>query len=142
MKRIKSVLNGQAKASKIDYFITSHFHRDHVGGLPQLAEEVPIGKFVDHGDSVEQERPNGKELWQSYLSVAEGKRMQVKPGDKLPLSGAELTFVAARARVLDKPLHPSGPNPHCDGAELMEEDKGGKRQKRRVHRQPWRVRVP
>ena len=124
MKRIKSVLNGQAKASKIDYFITSHFHRDHAGGLPQLAAELPIGKFVDHGDSVEQDRPNGKELWQSYLSVAEGKRMQAKPGDKLPLSGASLMFVTAHSRVLDKPLKPSGPNPHCDGAKLMDEDKG------------------
>ena len=124
MKRIKSVLGEQAKASKIDYFITSHFHRDHVGGLPQLAAEVPIGKFVDHGDSVEQERPNGMKLWQSYLSVAKGKRMTAKPGDELPLSGAGLTFVTARSRVLDKPLKPSGPNPLCNGAKLMDEDTG------------------
>lgn len=124
-RRIKQVLSKEAKAEKIDYFITSHFHRDHVGGLPELAEIVPIEKFVDHGDSVEQGIERGKKLWDEYLAVAEGKRMIVKPGDELPLTGTELTFVAAHSRFIDKPLPGGGGrNPHCEDAELKEEDKG------------------
>ena len=87
-KRIEHVVSKEAGAEKIDYFITSHFHRDHVGGLPQLAERVSIGKFVDHGDSVELNREGGPELWESYLSVAKGKRLEAIPGEKLPVSGA------------------------------------------------------
>ena len=45
-KRIEAILSKQADVQKIDYFIASHFHRDHVGGLQSLAERVPIGKFV------------------------------------------------------------------------------------------------
>ena len=59
-KRIRHVLTQAAEKEKINYFITSHFHRDHVGGLSQLADIVEIEKFVDHGDSVEQDRPAGQ----------------------------------------------------------------------------------
>ena len=125
-ERIKSVLANEAKAEKIDYSITSHFHGDHAGGLPGLAAIVPIGKFIDHGDSVERSRRGGEKLWRNYLSVAAGKRMSVKPGDTLPLSGVELTFVTAHGRTLGKPLRPAGANPHCEGAKLKDEDRGGK----------------
>ena len=51
--RIRHVLTQEVEKDKIDYFITSHFHRDHSGGLNQLAAIVEIDTFVDHGDSVE-----------------------------------------------------------------------------------------
>lgn len=120
-KRIEHALK-EAGAEGIDYFVTSHFHTDHVGGLEQLAALVAIKKFVDHGDSVEQDRERGRELWQSYLRVAEGKRMTIRPGERLRLSGAELIFVQARGVPIAKPLEGSGPNPYCDGAELKKED--------------------
>ena len=120
-KRIQHVLTREAKAEKIDYFITSHFHGDHVGGLPQLVDLVPVEKFVEHGESVELHRERGKKLWDSYLSVAHGKRMAIKPGDKLPLEGADLTFVAARSRFIEGGT--GAANPHCRNAELQDEDK-------------------
>ena len=49
-----------ANIDTIDYFITSHYHRDHVDGLPTLANRILIRQFIDHGDSVEQDLPNGK----------------------------------------------------------------------------------
>ncbi len=115
-KRIQSVLTEQAKASKIDYFITSHFHADHAGGIPNLAALVPIGKFLDHGDSVEKGQDRGAELFASYLKVASSKRTQVKPGDKLPIQGADLTFVAAHSTFITKPLGDAKPNPYCTSA--------------------------
>jgi beta-lactamase superfamily II metal-dependent hydrolase len=121
-KRIQSVLTGQAKASKIDYFITSHFHADHAGGIPNLAAIVPISKFVDHGDSVEKDQTRGGELFAAYLKVTEGKRMQVKPGDKLPLKGVDLQFVAAHSQFIAKPSGAAKPNPLCEGAETAKED--------------------
>src|SRR5271169_4580927 len=41
----------KAGLSKIDYVLITHFHTDHVGGLPQLAERIPIGTFIDHGEN-------------------------------------------------------------------------------------------
>src|ERR1035441_2360275 len=42
-----------AGVKKIDYLVTTHYHSDHVGGVPQLAEKIPIRNFVDHGASTE-----------------------------------------------------------------------------------------
>src|ERR1700681_218827 len=42
-----------AGVKKIDYLVITHYHADHVGGVPQLAEKLPIRNFVDHGPSVE-----------------------------------------------------------------------------------------
>src|SRR5271168_4775109 len=38
-----------AGVSKIDYVLITHFHVDHVGGVPQLVERIPVGTFIDHG---------------------------------------------------------------------------------------------
>ena len=51
-----------AGVKKIDYLVITHYHADHVGGVPQLAEKLPIRNFVDHGASVETGQlsgPNG-----------------------------------------------------------------------------------
>src|SRR3954447_6707013 len=42
-----------AGVKKIDYLVITHFHTDHVGGIAQLADKLPILNFVDHGTSVE-----------------------------------------------------------------------------------------
>jgi beta-lactamase superfamily II metal-dependent hydrolase len=121
-KRIADVLKNQAKVSKIDYFITSHFHTDHVGGVPALAKRVPIDKFVEHGESVETGNERGKQLWDSYVAVAGDKRMQVTAGDKLPLKQVDFLFVAARNKFLRKPLEGGGPNALCKNVEMKEND--------------------
>ena len=48
-KRIEHVLEHEVGRKELDYFITSHYHGDHSGGLPGLAALVPIKQFVDHG---------------------------------------------------------------------------------------------
>src|SRR5271167_1863759 len=42
-----------AGLSQLDYLWTTHFDGDHVGGAPALAKMIPIGKFLDHGDSIQ-----------------------------------------------------------------------------------------
>lgn len=123
-KRIANVLEYEVGKKRINYFLTSHFHTDHVGGLPALAKLVPIDNFVDHGDSVEKDWEKGKPLWEKYLAVADGKRMTVKPGDKLPVKGTDFLIVAARSKFLSKPLGKGKPNPLCAGAEMKEVDEG------------------
>src|ERR1700757_344198 len=42
-----------AGVKQIDYLVITHYHADHVGGVPQLYDRIPIRNFVDHGASVE-----------------------------------------------------------------------------------------
>ncbi len=112
-----------ADLSELDYVLISHFHTDHVGGISALAERVPIGQLVDHGDSVELNRESSRPLWDEYVAVAEGRRRSVAPGDKLPLRRIELSFIAAHRSLIDT-LEPRGPNPLCSAASEPEPDMG------------------
>src|SRR5580700_1333248 len=52
----------EAGVTQIDYLLITHFHTDHVGGVPALAAKLPIKNFVDHGDTVEH-TPAGQKLF-------------------------------------------------------------------------------
>ena len=110
-RRIEAAM-ADAGVADIDYFIASHFHGDHVGGTPAIAQRVPITQFIDHGDSVESETERGRPAWEAYLSAAQGKRRTIRPGDALPLTGVEFTFVVANREVIEGG---AGANPHCGG---------------------------
>src|SRR5215470_13120504 len=69
-----------AGVKKIDYLVITHYHTDHVGGVPQLAEKLPILNFVDHGASVETDKA-ANVLFNAYSSFREkGKHIEVKAG--------------------------------------------------------------
>ena len=122
-ERIQAALQ-DAGIDRLDFFIASHFHGDHVGGLAALAERAPIGQFIDHGDSVDQSSERGQATWEAYLSVAGDRRRTIRPGDKLPLRGIEFSFVAAHGETLAQPLMPLGRNPHCGGSWPSPEESG------------------
>lgn len=105
-----------AGLKKIDYLVTTHFHADHAGGAPALNKMIPIGRFFDHGDSIEGKEGRGKDLWEAYEAVARGKRTTLKPGDKLPLKGVESLVVSANGQTLASPVKGGGPNSFCTGA--------------------------
>ena len=113
-RRIQAAMR-DAGITEIDYLLISHFHRDHVGGLAALAERVPIGQIVDHGDSVERDLERGREIWADYLVVADGRRRTVEPGDKLALRRLEFSFVASHGAFIDT-LEPRPPNRRCETA--------------------------
>ncbi len=114
-----------AGLKKLDYMLITHFHADHVGGVPEIAERIPIGTFIDHGPSVE----TGKDadaLFTAYTSVAaKARRMVVKPGDKLPIEGIDVEVVTAAGEAIRSPLPGAGQsNPLCADAKQQDEDKG------------------
>src|SRR4051812_2859607 len=37
----------EAGLKKIDYVLITHYHVDHVGGVAQLLEKIPVGAFID-----------------------------------------------------------------------------------------------
>ena len=114
----------QAGVSRLDYLLVTHYHADHVGGVPEIAKRLPVKTFVDHGATVEQgERPAA--LFNSYVNAtASGKRLQVRPGDTVPLSGVEVRVVSSGGDLLKRPLPGAGaPNPLCLDFKPLEEDK-------------------
>jgi len=114
----------QAGVSRLDYLLVTHYHADHVGGVPEIARRLPVRTFVDHGATVEQgERPAA--LFNAYVdATASGKRLQVKPGDTLPLSGVDVRVVSSGGDLLNRPLPGAGaPNPLCRDFKPFEEDK-------------------
>jgi competence protein ComEC len=122
-KRIYAVAQ-QAGLKKIDYLFTTHFDGDHSGGVAALVKLIPIANFVDHGDTIEKEKPRDVQRWEAYLSAAAtGKRTIVKPGDKIPLKGVKLEVVSSNGEVLAKPINGGGPNPLCKDAKQKDPDK-------------------
>src|SRR5215831_10345499 len=59
-----------AGVKKIDYLVITHYHADHAGGVPQLADKLPIRNFVDHGPTVETGK-GADVLWNAYTSYRE-----------------------------------------------------------------------
>jgi competence protein ComEC len=106
-----------AGIKKIDNLVVTHYHTDHVGGLPDLAAKIPIGRFIDHGVNREDNDKATAAGWQAYQKVlADGHyaHLTVKPGDILPIKGMHVEVVSADGNVLDKPLAGAGAaNPAC-----------------------------
>lgn len=103
-----------AGVKQIDYLLITHFHLDHVGGVPALAARIPIKNFVDHGESVEHDA-DGRKLFDAYVKERDkGRHIVVKPGDKLPVKGLDWTIVTAAGKALDKPMKGAAKdNPDC-----------------------------
>src|SRR2546425_1033212 len=67
-----------AGISKIDYVLITHFHNDHVGGVPQLVARIPVGTFIDHGENRETTDRPTVQGWQAYQQVlGTGKFKQI-----------------------------------------------------------------
>ncbi len=99
-----------AGLSKIDILLTTHYHGDHMGGAEALAKLMPIELYVDHGESVELDRPRAAEAYKAYLALVGSKRKSLAPGDHIPLAGVDAVVVASGAKVIARPLSGGGSN--------------------------------
>ena len=117
----------KAGISKIDYVLITHFHMDHGGGAPQLADRIPIGTFIDHGENRESTDSPTVEVWKNYqklLATGKFKHITVKPGDELPIHGMRATIVSSDGAVIGKPIASAGhENPTCKSEERYAADK-------------------
>jgi len=112
-KRIMAAVQ-LAGVQKIDILITTHYHGDHTGAMQAFAKLIPIGVFMDHGESVELDRPPLVAAFKSYEDLTAGRRKILKPGDRLPLKGVDVQVVIASGQPISTPLKGAGKeNPLC-----------------------------
>ena len=101
----------------IDYVLITHFHQDHVGGVPNLVNRIHVGTFIDHGpnrESSDAATQSGWEAYQAVLAQTHAQRILAKPGEKIPLVGLTTTIVSADGELISNPLPGAGqPNEYC-----------------------------
>lgn len=104
----------QAGLAKLDYLLVTHYHNDHVGNAADIAARIPVGTFIDHGETVET-NPGATALYDTYLKGrATGKHLLAKPGVKVPLGDLDVTIVTANGERISSPLQGAAPaNPLC-----------------------------
>src|SRR5206468_10274017 len=103
-----------AGIKQIDHLITTHYHGDHVGGVPELASRIPIHDFIDHGANI-QPAANVDPILQQYGALyGKAKHTVATPGDKIQLTGVDWRIVSAAGQVSKTPLPGAGrPNAAC-----------------------------
>ena len=103
-----------AGVNRIDYVVITHFHRDHVGGVTQLASQIKIGTFVDHGSNMEDSAASREDFAAYEKVAANSKRLTVKPGDQIPMKDISVQVLTAAGEHITTPLPGAGqPNPFC-----------------------------
>jgi competence protein ComEC len=103
-----------AGISRIDFFVLSHFHADHAGGIVALSKRLPIGRCFDRGDFIE---PANQRWRDAYLSVCGSRRTILTAGDRIPLKGVQVDVVASNGKLIATPMPGGGPNALCATAE-------------------------
>jgi competence protein ComEC len=117
----------EAGIDRIDYLFITHFHSDHVGGVPELASRIPIGTFIDYGGPLGTPFGADRMTTRGFLAYepvrSQGGHLQPQPGDRLPLKAIEADIVSAGGLLLSRPLAGGGEtNDACATVEDQPED--------------------
>jgi beta-lactamase superfamily II metal-dependent hydrolase len=114
-----------ARVQKLDYVLITHYHRDHVGGVPSLVQKIPAGTFIDHGALREPGPPMDEDYaaYQKVLGNGKYKHITVAPGDSLPIEGLQAVVVSSDGQLLAHALRGAGePNSYCKTTEARPAD--------------------
>jgi len=111
---------------RIDHLVVTHYHQDHAGGVPQLAAQLPIGKFYDHGENREHSSKQTENIYAAYVAArGEHAHQIVRPGDTIPVKGLQVNVVTAAGKAIATPLSGGGqPNALCDSYQPLPPDTG------------------
>lgn len=101
-----------AGVKKIDTLVITHFHDDHVGGVANLLDRLPVTLFLDHGPSIETHDYPGPYA----AAFAKGQHRVVAAGDKIAIKDLDVTVVAGAGKSISSQNGGKGePNPYCGG---------------------------
>jgi competence protein ComEC len=113
----------QAGITQLDYVLITHYHRDHVGGVPQLVDGIKVGTFVDHGPNLEDSAVTRTDYAAYEKAIAGHAHVIVKPGWGIPIKGIEVKVLSAAGEHITSPLPGGGQaNSYCASESAAEAD--------------------
>jgi competence protein ComEC len=113
-----------ACVKQIDYLVMTHYHKDPVGGVPELAARLPIRHFIDHGKNFETVKDNEGEF-AAYTALRKSGKHLVAVGDVIPISGLRVDVVTAAGRPIAHSFEGAGAsNPLCANYKPLDPDQG------------------
>jgi competence protein ComEC len=112
-----------AGITRIDHLLITHYHVDHVGGVPELVKRVPIGEFLDHGPNRE-DSASTRDGYAAYLkAIGDKPHRVVHPGDTIDIPGLSTIVLTADGAHIDAvPGITPAPNPYCATERQWPED--------------------
>jgi len=115
-----------ARLQQIDHLVTTHWHRDHFGGMAALANRIPIREFIDHGANMQPDAVADLFLRKTYPGlIGSAAHRVVAHGDTISIAGLGVRVVASAGEVLKgAPTDAGAVNPYCAGAMRPSDDPG------------------
>jgi competence protein ComEC len=112
-----------AGLKQINYLVITHYHRDHVGGVSQLAARMKMLNFFDHGPNTEDSTAT-KEDYSDYVkAIQRGEHLVAKPGDMIPIKDLKVEVLTSAGAAIRKPLTDAGqPNQFCAASPARQDD--------------------
>jgi competence protein ComEC len=96
-----------AGISQFDVHLVTHYDWDHAGNVHSIAGQLPAKLYMDHGPLLPTTKP--QRALDDYLSLFPAqKRLSVKPGDKIPIKGVDITVLTSNEQIIQKPLPGGG----------------------------------
>ncbi len=94
--------------------------------MEELASQVPVRDFIDHGPSVESSAAASEFLATTYPELyRRSEHTVVSPGDRIALADVDITVLASGKQVIERPLRGAGlANHYCGDFVPQEEDDG------------------
>ena len=112
-ERIQAAMK-DAGITKLDKVLITHYHVDHVGGVPELVKRVKVGEFLDHGVNREDSDITRQDYAAYVRAIGNTPRRAVKPGDTIDVPGLSIVVLAADGEHIDRvPGVTPKPNPYC-----------------------------
>jgi beta-lactamase superfamily II metal-dependent hydrolase len=121
-ERIQAAMK-DAGITKLDHVLITHFHVDHVGGVPNLVARVKVGEFLDHGVNREDSDITRHDYAAYVKAIGTTPRRTVHPGDTIDIPGLTTIVLTADGEHIGAvPGVIPEPNPYCKSEPHLELD--------------------
>lgn len=112
-ERIQAAMK-DAGIDHLDKVLITHYHVDHVGGVPELVKRVKVGEFLDHGPNREDSDITRHDYAAYLKAIGSTPRLTVHPGDTIDIPGLSVIVLAADGEHISAvPGVKPEPNPYC-----------------------------